>query len=191
LRWLALLFIILAFGELLDCPQPCSPERQRDCESSSYRLYWACRRAIVIAPSFYGESSDLVHAGILVPRYLIHTRRLSESWLTIGFASRIAMAQGIHVDGTRWNLPRESTETRRRLFSHLYTLDRMISLALGRPYAISDQHCLTREVSNIWVDDMTNSEARSAKPKPMDKSTPSLLNICNSRLARIIGMIQE
>jgi len=29
LRWLALLFAILALAELLDCPQPCSPERQR------------------------------------------------------------------------------------------------------------------------------------------------------------------
>jgi hypothetical protein len=191
LRWLALLFIILAFGELLDCPQPCSPERQRDCESSSYRLYWACRRAIVIAPSFYGESVDLVRAGILVTRYLIHTKRLSESWLTISFASRFAIAQGMHVDGTRWNLPRASTETRRRLWSHLYTLDRMISLALGRPYAISDHHCLTREASNIWVDDMTTFEARSAKAKSMDEPTPSLLSIFNYRLAKIIGRIQE
>lgn len=60
-------------------------------------LQWAARRAIVIAPSFYGESTDIVRAGLLVTRYLLYTRRVSESWLTIGFASRMAQAQGMHV----------------------------------------------------------------------------------------------
>lgn len=41
LRWLSVLFIILAFGELLDCPQPCSVEAQRDCEDSSLQFYWS------------------------------------------------------------------------------------------------------------------------------------------------------
>jgi hypothetical protein len=61
------------------------------------RSQWAARRAIVIAPSFYGESSDLVRAGLLVTRYLLHTRKLTESWLTISFAMRMAQAQGMHV----------------------------------------------------------------------------------------------
>ncbi|PVH73515.1 hypothetical protein DL98DRAFT_431103 [Cadophora sp. DSE1049] len=191
LRWLALLFAILALAELLDCPQPCSPERQRESEECSLRFYWAARRAIVIAPSFYGESSDLVRAGLLVTRYLIHSGRLSESWLTIGFASRFAMAQGMHVDGERWNLPRKATETRRRLWSHLYTLDRMISLALGRPYAISDQHCLTKPVTNIWVDEMNSEDAAVAQPRPLSDPTPSIMSIFNQSLAQIIGRIQE
>ncbi|KAH6719589.1 fungal-specific transcription factor domain-containing protein [Leptodontidium sp. MPI-SDFR-AT-0119] len=191
LRWLALLFAMLALAELLDCPQPCSPERQRESEESSLRFYWAARRAIVIAPSFYGESSDLVRAGILVTRYLIHSGRLSESWLTIGFASRFAMAQGMHVDGERWHLPRKAIETRRRLWSHLYTLDRMISLALGRPYAIADQHCLTKPVTNIWVDEMSEEEAVAAQSRPLSDPTPSIMSMFNNSLAQIIGRIQD
>ncbi|KAK2741715.1 hypothetical protein FQN55_008214 [Onygenales sp. PD_40] len=191
LRWLALLFIILAIGVMLDCPQRCSPELQRECEESSLRFYWAARRAVVIAPSFYGESTDLVRAGVLITRYLIHSRRLSESWLTVGFASRIAMAQGIHVDGVRWGLPRKATETRRRLWCHLYSLDRMIALALGRPYSISDAQCLTEEPDNIWVDDLSDDEALQAEPRPLDDPTPAVLSFFSYRLSKIIGSIQE
>ncbi|PGG97078.1 hypothetical protein AJ79_09352 [Helicocarpus griseus UAMH5409] len=191
LRWLALLFIILAIAVMLDCPQRCSPELQRECEESSLRFYWAARRAVVIAPSFYGESTDLVRAGVLITRYLIHSRRLSESWLTVGFASRIAMAQGIHVDGVRWGLPRKSTETRRRLWCHLYSLDRMIALALGRPYSISDAQCLTEEPENVWVDDMTDQDALQAVSQSLDDPTPAVLSFYSYRLSKIIGSIQE
>lgn len=86
LRWLALLFIVLAYGVLLDCPQPLNADMQRELEETSLRFYWAARRAIVIAPTFYGESTDLVRAGVLVTRYLIYSRRVPESWLTTSFA---------------------------------------------------------------------------------------------------------
>ena len=101
------------------------------------------------------------------------------------------MAQGMHVDGERWNLPRKATETRRRLWSHLYTLDRMISLALGRPYAIADQHCLTKPVTNIWVDEMDSDEAAVAQPRPLSDPTSSIMSMFNQSLAQIIGRIQE
>lgn len=191
LRWLALLFIILAIGAYLDCPRDCSPETQAEYEESSLRFYWASRRAIVIAPSFYGESVDLVRAGILVTRYLIQSQRLAESWLTVGFAARFAIAQGFHVDGNKWRIPRRATETRRRLWCHLYALDRMIALALGRPYSISDAQSLIEEPENIWIDDMTDDEALSALPSPLTDPTPSVMSSLTYRLARVIGQIQE
>lgn len=80
LRWLALLFIILAFAELLDCPQDASIPIQRRSEETSVQFFWACRKAIVLAPTISGESPDLVRAGILVSRYLIVQGRTMESW---------------------------------------------------------------------------------------------------------------
>ncbi|EXJ82180.1 hypothetical protein A1O1_08249 [Capronia coronata CBS 617.96] len=191
LRWLALLFIILAIGTYLDCPLDSTPETKRDYEEASLRFYWASRRAIVLAPSFYGESTDLVRAGVLVTRYLIQTQRLAESWLTVGFAARIGIAQGLHVDGDKWGLPRRSTETRRRLWCHLYTLDRMISLALGRPSVISDAQSIMEEPQNIFVDDLTDDEARSAQPQPLTNPTISAMASFEYRLAKVIGQIQE
>ncbi|TFB00618.1 hypothetical protein CCMA1212_007448 [Trichoderma ghanense] len=191
LRWLGLLFIILAFGVLLDTPPRLTLDVQREREEASLRFYWAARRAIVIAPSFYGESTDIVRAGLLVTRYLLHTRRVSESWLTIGFASRMGQAQGMHVDGERWRMSRKATEQRRRLWSHIYAIDRMISLALGRPYAIHDEFCLTHEAENVWLDDMGEEEAACVAPQPLNMPTPSVLSFLLYRLAKVIGKIQE
>lgn len=192
LRWLALLFVILAIGAYLDCPLESTPEVKRDYEEASLRFYWASRRAIVLAPSFYGESTDLVRAGVLITRYLIQTQRLAESWLTVGFAARIGIAQGLHVDGEKWGLPKRSTETRRRLWCHLYTLDRMISLALGRPSVISDAQSLLQEPQNIFVDDLPDDGACSAQPQPLlTNPTISVGAMFEYRLAKVIGEIQE
>ncbi|KFY04328.1 hypothetical protein O988_00852 [Pseudogymnoascus sp. VKM F-3808] len=191
IRWLAVLFIILAFGELLDCPQPCSAEAQRESEDSSLHFYWASRKSLVIAPSFYGESTDLTCAGILITRYLVYARRISESWLTISFAIRMAQAQGMHVDGDQLDLPRKVTEARRRLWSQLYDLDRLIALALGRPYVINDRHCFMKEVENVWVEDMTDEKAENATALSLETPTPSVLIHFQHQLAVIIGHIQE
>ncbi|KAF2792121.1 hypothetical protein K505DRAFT_338948 [Melanomma pulvis-pyrius CBS 109.77] len=191
LRWLALLFIILAYGVLLDCPNPKNKELQRELQESSLCFYWAARRAIVIAPTFYGESLDLVRAGVLVTRYLIHLRGVPESWLTTSFAMRMAQAQGIHIDGERWRLPRKETETRRRLWSHIYVLDKTIALAVGRPFAIVDQQCLVKRATNIWLDDHADEEASTAPELPLSEPTLSVYNFLAHDLAVIVGKIQE
>ncbi|KAI1844448.1 hypothetical protein JX266_009335 [Neoarthrinium moseri] len=191
LRWLALLFIVLAYGVLLDCPEPKNKDMARELQDTSLRFYWAARRAIVIAPTFYGESVDLVRAGVLVTRYLIYTRRIPESWLTTSFAMRMAQAQGMHIDGERWRLSRQKTETRRRLWSHLYTLDKTIALAIGRPFAIVDQQCLVKLASNVYLDEMDEVEAEDVTEQPLSEPTLSLGNRLAHELAVIIGKIQE
>jgi hypothetical protein len=185
LRWLALLFIVL------DCPHPKNGEVQRDLQETSLRFYWAARRAIVIAPTFYGESTDLVRAGLLVTRYLIHLRRVPEAWLTTSFAMRMAQAQGMHIDGERWRLSRKETETRRRLWSHLYTLDKTIALAIGRPFAIVDQQCLVKRATNVWLDNQPDEDTSAIPELPISEPTLSVFNFLAHDLAKIIGNIQE
>jgi hypothetical protein len=191
LRWLSLLFIVLAFGELLACPQPCSPEQQRECEESSLHFFWASRKAVVISPTFSGESPDLVRAGILISRYLLHLKRIPESWLTQSFAVRMAQAQGMHIDGAAWNLPRKVLETKRRLWAALYYLDRTTSLALGRPYTINDKHCMTMNLTNVWVDSMSAQEAETAEVLPSPEPTPAAINIYQQHLSAILGRIHD
>lgn len=191
LRWLALLFIVIAFGELLVCPESCSRERQRDCEEASLHFYWAARKAVVVAPTFSGESSDLVRAGILITRYLVHQSRISESWLTGSFAVRMAQAQGMHIDGANWQLPRKVLEKRRRLWATLYNLDRTICLALGRPYTIHEKHCTEVTVPNIWVDLMTSDEAKAAQPQDVLDPTPGIYYQFHQPLSKILGQIHD
>lgn len=191
LRWLALLFIILAFSVLLDSPTISSPEKRKESEEASLRFYWAARRAIVISPSFHGESLDLVRAGLMVTRYLLYTRQVAESWLTISFAMRMAQAQGMHIDGEKWGLSRKATEIRRRLWSNLYLLDKTIALALGRPYAISDHMCLIKAPDNIWLDGLTDEESSTATAHALSYPTMSTVTLLGNGLGKIAGEIQD
>ena len=191
LRWLALLFMMLAFAELLDCAPDASPHAQRGCEETSVQYFWAARKAIVLAPTLSGESPDLVRAGILVCRYLVYFGRKAESWLTSSFAIRMAQAQGMHVDGVSWGLPPKVLETRRRLWCSLYAIDRSVSLAIGRPYAINSKHCMEMGIRNIWIDDVTTEEAAAACEKPLDDPTPSIYYLYQQQLSTILGDIHD
>ncbi|EMD63671.1 hypothetical protein COCSADRAFT_200210 [Bipolaris sorokiniana ND90Pr] len=124
---------------------------QRNLQETSLRFYWASRRAIVIAPTFYGESTDLVRAGVLVTRYLINIR----------------------------------------LWSHLYTLDKRIALAIGRPFAIVDQQCLVQRATNVWLDDEPEGRAAALPVLPLSKPTLSVCNFLAHDLATIVGSIQQ
>lgn len=191
LRWLSLLFMMLAFSVLLNSSLDATIEAQRDSEKTSVQFFWACRKAIVLAPTFTGESPDLVRAGILVSRYLMYFGRKTESWLTSSFAIRMAQAQGMHIDGENWGFPVKVLESRRRLWCKLYSLDRSISLAVGRPYTIHGKHCTEMNMRNIWVDDMTSEEAESATEQPLTEPTPTLYYRFQQQLSGILGDIHD
>ncbi|KAM0815400.1 putative Transcription factor domain-containing protein [Seiridium cardinale] len=191
LRWLALLFIVIAFGELLDSPSNASPEAQADCEETSLRFYWASRTAMTMAMTFSGESPDAIRAGILQTRYLVYLGRKTESWLTCGFSVRFAQAQGMHIDGETWRLPPKVLETRRRLWCAAYALDRFVSLALGRPAATNDRTCMEMRIRNIWIDDKPDEEASVAVEQPEEDPTPSVYYLYQQKLATIVGRIHD
>ncbi|KAJ5582059.1 hypothetical protein N7535_000679 [Penicillium sp. DV-2018c] len=172
-------------------PPTTSPEKRKESEEASLRFYWAARRAIVISPSFHGESLDLVRAGLMVTRYLLYTSQVAESWLTISFAMRMAQAQGMHIDGEKWGLSRKATEIRRRLWSNLYLLDKTIALALGRPYAISDHMCLIKAPENVWLDGLTDEQSASVTAPPLSYPTGSTVSLLGNGLAKIAGEIQD
>lgn len=76
--------------------------------------------------------------------------------------------------------------------TYLYLLDRMIALALGRPYCILDAQSLTYVPKNVFLDDMTDEEALTVIAEPIETSpTPAVLAILSHGLGKIIGQIQE
>ena len=191
LRWLALLFMVLAFAELLDCPMDASTEIQRRSEEASVQFFWASRKAIVLAPTISGESPDLVRAGILVSRYLLYFGRKTESWLTSSFAIRMAQAQGMHLDGESWGLPPKVLETRRRLWCTLASLDRSLSLATGRPYTVNGKHCMQMKIRNIWLDDKSDDDAIHTIEQEIGDPTPTIYCRYQQQMSVILGDIQD
>lgn len=76
--------------------------------------------------------------------------------MTLGLAIRASQSIGLHVDDERTQESPEkgrvSQELRRRIWYSAYALDRLLSLQLGRPPAISNRDCSPRLPSR--VDDM-------------------------------------
>ena len=85
---------------------------------------------------------ESVQARIAICLYLLHTSRPNQSWYTFGTACQIINAMGLHRDRpkTAPQLDPVTCECRRRTFWAAYTLDFYLSVILGRPHMIHDDH---------------------------------------------------
>src|SRR5882762_2728153 len=95
---------------------------------------------------------------ILLSSFLCSVNCLPQAWLLIGQAVRAAQDLGLHVSLFRRSIPLVFTrvkqrsprrlfltpiekETRRKIWWGVYSLDRMLALALGRPLGVEDSDC--------------------------------------------------
>lgn len=177
---------MLAYGCLLEWKPEEGSQGLEEREDAAQAWYWASRRAIVSAPTFYGESLDIVRASCLITWYLVIQRRVPESWLTIGFGVRFSQAQGLHIDGERWGLGSKETEIRRRLWAQIFVLDRSISLFLGRPLSIQNEQSAVAMPSNLSDDELDNPH-----PHPLTHITRTTYLVINKALTAIIGLMQN
>ena len=160
----------------------------KDREELSLKWSFGASLALHHASSFYGESIDTVRAGAMVSLYMIISRRVPEGWTTIRAAIDAAKAQGMHVDGASWErMPSAEAELRRRLWAQLYTIDRSISLFLGRPLAIENNRFTTSEPANITDPELGSLLHLS---RPLNHPTKTTFLILHFRLAQIIGDLQ-
>jgi hypothetical protein len=61
-----------------------------------------------------------------------------DTWFLVGTAARLAIGMGLHCDQTLQGLPNDQVERRKRLFFSVYMMDRLVSITLGRPFAIHE-----------------------------------------------------
>ncbi|CAK7264688.1 hypothetical protein SEPCBS57363_001207 [Sporothrix epigloea] len=60
------------------------------------------------------------------------------TWFLVGMAARVALGCGLHTASAYDKLPTDVAEQRRRIFFCIYMMDRVASIALGRPFALHD-----------------------------------------------------
>ncbi|ORX38629.1 fungal-specific transcription factor domain-domain-containing protein [Kockovaella imperatae] len=217
LRFLALLLIVLAFGVLLDYNQDTSLldglgvynddvrrnfERMlnesrdesfglADREELSHVLSRAANRALAEASTFHEPSLDSVTAKIMLSLYYVICRRVFEGWTMIGEAVRAAQAQGMHVDPSIWDMPPLQAEIRRRLWAHMYTLDRSLALYVGRPFAVVSEYTTRPPVNATDQSIASASHQDNIIIATLDNPTKSTFLILHYQLAKIIGEAQE
>ncbi|KAL4966168.1 Zn(II)2Cys6 transcription factor [Aspergillus stella-maris] len=60
------------------------------------------------------------------------------TWFLVGVAARMAIGMGLHTSDVYESLTPDAADYQKRLFFSLYMMDRVVSMALGRPFAIQD-----------------------------------------------------
>ncbi|KAH9007096.1 fungal-specific transcription factor domain-containing protein [Lactarius hatsudake] len=112
-----------------------------------------------------------VQCFILMSSFLCSVNCLPQAWLLIGQAVRAAQDLGLHRSSRRLIISAIEKETRRKIWWGVYTLDRMLALALGRPIGAEDVDCDVELPIDLDDDFLPDYFAGA----PMTSETPSLM----------------
>ncbi|KAJ7781484.1 fungal-specific transcription factor domain-containing protein [Mycena metata] len=82
-----------------------------------------------------------VQCFILLSSFLCSINCLPQAWILVGQAVRTGQDLGLHRTPRRLTITSIDKETRRKVWWGVYSLDRMLALALGRPLGINDSDC--------------------------------------------------
>ncbi|RAK96048.1 fungal specific transcription factor domain-containing protein [Aspergillus ibericus CBS 121593] len=86
------------------------------------------------------------------------------TFFLVGVAARMAIGMGLHTSSSYANLSTDVIEYRKRIFFSLYMMDRVVSISLGRPFAIHDDD----------IDIEPFSDIDDEPPHPLHPSTLSI-----------------
>ncbi|KAH8657777.1 fungal-specific transcription factor domain-containing protein [Xylariales sp. PMI_506] len=112
------------------------------------------------------------------------------TWFLVGLAARLAVGMGLHTSATYDMLPVDVAESRKRIFYSIYMMDRVVSIALGRPFALHDDDIDVEPF--IAVDD---EEIHMDGINPQNPLQPSImavplhilrLRLISSKIAKLV-----
>ncbi|KAE9371651.1 hypothetical protein N431DRAFT_410583 [Stipitochalara longipes BDJ] len=117
------------------------------------------------------------------------------AWAYIGLAMRIAIDMGLHRHNAAMERIGFDVEMRKRLFWSCYTMDRQVSIPLGRPFSISDRDIdvqLPFDVDERCQDLQILEQASKVDPDVVRTESSSLTAFLHIlRLRRIESSIQQ
>lgn len=142
--WLGTLNIIFAMATMLDRESFPSAKRRFETSEVFYR------RAVALCGelSKHVISLEIVHYLVLVVLYCQGTQRSVQAWNIHGLLTRSAMALGLHTAAAGKELDPVQEEFRRRTWVVIYCMDKVLSVAFGRPAGIPDEQAVNRQPSS-------------------------------------------
>ncbi|PYI11883.1 hypothetical protein BO78DRAFT_381930 [Aspergillus sclerotiicarbonarius CBS 121057] len=93
------------------------------------------------------------------------------TFFLVGVAARMAIGMGLHTSSSYLNLPADVVEYRKRIFFSLYMMDRVVSMALGRPFAMHDDDIDIQPFTDI------DDETPTGYPTTLDPLHPSSMSV--------------
>lgn len=107
-----------------------------------------------VSYSFFNQLGPSEYLRHVMSNKSMDTNNL-DTWFLVGMAARVALGCGLHTASTYDKLPRDIAEQRKRIFFCIYMMDRVASIALGRPFALHDD--------DIDVEPFSATEAQGAQ----------------------------
>lgn len=142
--WLGTLNMMFAMATMLDRDRFPSAKKRLETSEAFYR------RAVALCGelSKHVISLEIVHYLLLVVLYCQGTQRSVQAWNIHGLLTRSAMALGLHTAVAGQNLDPVQEEYRRRTWVVIYCMDKVLSVAFGRPASVPDEQAVTRQPSS-------------------------------------------
>ncbi|OHE98380.1 hypothetical protein CORC01_06376 [Colletotrichum orchidophilum] len=108
------------------------------------------------------------------------------TWTLVGLGARMAIGLGMHTSAAYEGLPADVSEKRKRLFFSVYMMDRVVSIALGRPFAINEDDI---DVTSFAATDDGNITAEHNLPGDSLKTSMMAVPLHILELRRIASNI--
>lgn len=139
--WLGTLNMIFAMASNFD--KDAVPSARKRFETSN--VFY--RRALELCGDLSRRviSLEIVHYLLLVVIHCQGTQRSVQAWNNHGLVIRSALALGLHSDAAKRAADPVQEEVRRRTWVVIYCLDKILSVAFGRPASIPDELMARRE----------------------------------------------
>ncbi|KAL4888863.1 fungal-specific transcription factor domain-containing protein [Aspergillus ambiguus] len=162
--WLFRIWMVLAIGSTTHCSVSLT-------EESESVLYYNKAMGYFEAALEYGDMAAL-EVLMLQVSYSFFNQIGPNTWFLVGVAARMAIGMGLHSATTYDGLPVDVAEYRKRILFSLYMMDRVVSMALGRPFAIHDDDIDVSPFTGV-DDENINSEGII----PQDSLQPSSMAV--------------
>jgi hypothetical protein len=121
-------------------------------EESESRLYYS--KALQYSELALGtDDFSALEVIMLQVSYSFFNQLGPNTWFLVGTAARLALGMGLHTASTYGTLSKDESERRKRVFFCIYMMDRVVSVALGRPFAINDDDLDIEDFSPEGHDD--------------------------------------
>ncbi|KAI0141235.1 fungal-specific transcription factor domain-containing protein [Xylariaceae sp. FL1272] len=171
---------------------------QLDPLSAGGRFFRRCDELITTELTSGRPSIPTIVSLLLLGSTYIARGDVSKGWLYSGLAIRMVYDLGLHIDCRKPDTGQDEQEVRRRVFWGAFICDKLQSLYLGRPMAMSlnDNHCPTEfhdtfEELEAWMpyidfEQTTLATVVGHEPTPI-YSVSTFLQLCN--LSKIMSRI--
>ncbi|KAJ5868778.1 hypothetical protein N7534_003331, partial [Penicillium rubens] len=85
-----------------------------------------------------GDEMSALEAIMLQVSYSFFNQLGPNTWFLVGTAARLALGMGLHAASSYHKFPLDGQQRRKRIFFSIYMMDRVVSITLGRPFALHD-----------------------------------------------------